>query len=79
MNSIPLNVFVYKAYQYYSGTQYIHWLVNHLLYIQSCIVKESFPVCALIGLTWIVEASGKAYTNNAIPDKEKLQVFESTS
>ena len=33
--------------------------------------KESFPVCAQVGLTWIVEA----YTINAFPDSHIKKYF----
>ena len=37
--------------------------------------KESFPVCAQIGLTWNVEAYVGAYTNNAMPDCDVKKYF----
>ena len=49
------------------------WLVGKLVYfvIIACIVKESFPVCAKIGLTWSIEAYVEVYTDNPIPDHEE--------
>ena len=65
---IHLNVFVYKAFQWHSVTEYfIGWLISSFV-IKSCIIKESFPFCTQLGLTWYVEAY--MHTNYAILDCE---------
>ena len=48
---------------------FIEWLISSLV-IKPYIVKESFAVCAQIGLTWNVEANVKAYTKHASLDFE---------
>ena len=45
-------------------------------FINRILVKESFPVCAQISLTWIVEACVEAYINNTIPDSDVKKYFE---
>ena len=41
--------------------------------IKACLVKESYPACAQIGLTWIVEAYIETIKNNAIPDYDVIK------
>ena len=43
--------------------------------IESYMVKESFSVCAQIGLIWIVGAFVKANTYNSIPDYDAKKYF----
>ena len=63
--TIHLNVFVHKACQYNSLTEYfLGWSFSSVM-IKSCIVKELFPVCAHVGLTRNVKGYREAYSNNA--------------
>ena len=69
-STIHLDVLRYKACQYYFVTEYFIGELISSFVIKSCIIKKSFPVCAQLSLTWIVDTYVEAYTNNAILDSE---------
>ena len=79
LNTIHLNVFVYKACKYHSVAEYFISLLICSVLIKSRIVKESFLVCAQIVLTWIVKAYVEAYSHNAITICDVEKHFEQTS